>query len=378
MLGTISENHDLDRTESNREAIIVENVSKRFKIPKEKRTTLRENIIGLTQGKQTYDEFWALRNVTFSVKKGETLGIIGENGSGKSTLLKLIARVLYPDGGRIEINGKIAPFLELGIGFNGNLTAKDNVYLYGSILGMSKKDMDEKYDEIIDFAGIKKFENMKVKNFSSGMYARLAFATAVATEPDILLLDEVLAVGDEKFQMKCKEKMHDFKKSGATIVLVSHSLTAIQDMCDRAILMEHGTLKTNGNVWDVGSKYIKSIGIQKLNVPVLDAPVFSIIEDTEISLNWQINNPLELIDVIDLRIRDITDSEEGKLYVFKLPKNVDTFEIPTSGIVHDNEKLILERGKTYRWSVVARPSQISKYSNSLGDMRIFSIKLNAT
>ncbi|MBW6518666.1 MAG: ABC transporter ATP-binding protein [ANME-2 cluster archaeon] len=358
------------------QAVIVQNISKRFRIPHEKKSTVKENIIGSIKGKRGYDEFQALQNISFTIKQGESIGIIGENGSGKSTLLKILAGVLSPDVGNVTINGKVAPFLELGVGFQSELSAKENVYLYGSILGMTKKEMDEKYDEILEFSELEKFENVKIKNFSSGMYARLAFATAVATEPDILLLDEVLAVGDEKFQMKCKEKMHEFRKSGVTIVLVSHSLSTIQDICDKAILLEHGTLKTSGNVWEVGSKYIQSLGIQTLNMPVLNAPVFSMIEDTKIALNWKINNPLELMDGIDLRIRDITDSEEGKLYVFKLPKNADTFEIPTSGIVHDNERLILERGKTYRWSVVARPAQISKYANSLGDMRIFSIKLN--
>lgn len=374
MFEIISKKSDLNRTESNSEAIIIENVSKRFKIPKEKRTTLRENIIGLTQGKQTYDEFWALRNVSFSVKKGETLGIIGENGSGKSTLLKLIAGVLYPNDGRIEINGKIAPFLELGVGFNGNLTAKDNVYLYGSILGMSKKEMDEKYDGIIDFAEIKQFENMKVKNYSSGMYARLAFATAVATEPDILLLDEVLAVGDEKFQMKCREKIKNYKKSGATIVLVSHSLDAIQSMCDRAILFEHGKLIADGNVWEMGAKYRQDMGIKHMKSPKIISPLENeIFESLDIILTWDINNSPYLVDGISLGIRDITDDEDGKVYVFQLPKDKNSFNILEEG-KSSNQNLVISYEKKYRCVVRAESSLPATYIDSdWSGARIFSI-----
>ncbi|OGM11060.1 ATP-binding protein [Candidatus Woesebacteria bacterium RBG_16_34_12] len=232
-------------TQPSEDAIIVQNVSKRFLIPHDKRTTLKENVIGSIKKNRGYDEFHALKNVSFSIKHGESIGIIGENGSGKSTILKILAGVLYPDEGSIKVNGKIAPFLELGVGFQAELTARENVFLYGSILGMTKKEMDAKYDEIMAFKELSQFENVKVKNFSSGMYARLAFATAVAVEPDILLLDEVLAVGDEKFQMKCREKMNDFKKSGATIVLVSHSLDAIQSICDRAGFMERRSLKAS-------------------------------------------------------------------------------------------------------------------------------------
>src|SRR4030067_230190 len=189
-------------------AIIVENVSKHFRIPHEKKTRLFEHIAGAIKGTtSTYEEFWAVKDVSFTVKKGETLGIIGENGSGKSTLLKLIAGVLTPDSGTVKVNGKIAPFLELGVGFNPELTAEDNVRLYGAIMGMGKKEMEDKFEEIFEFAELSRFRNMKLKNFSSGMYARLAFATAAATDPDILLIDEVLAVGDAGFQRKCYNKI---------------------------------------------------------------------------------------------------------------------------------------------------------------------------
>ncbi len=229
------------------DAIIVQNLSKHFRIPHEKKTTLFEHIKGaITGGSSQYEEFWALKDVSFSVKKGETLGIIGENGSGKSTLLKIIAGVLSPDSGSAKVNGRIAPFLELGVGFQGDLTAEDNVRLYGAIMGMTKQEMENKFEEIFEFAELSRFRNMKLKNFSSGMYARLAFATAVATEPDMLLIDEVLAVGDEAFQEKSFNKMKEFKKMGKTILLVSHDYKIIQNFCENAILINDGEIAGNG------------------------------------------------------------------------------------------------------------------------------------
>lgn len=238
------------------DAIIVENVSKHFRIPHEKKTRLFEHIAGALKGTtSTYEEFWAVKDVTFTVKKGETLGIIGENGSGKSTLLKIIAGVLTPDSGSVKVNGKIAPFLELGVGFNTELTAEDNVRLYGAIMGMSKKAMEDKFEEIFEFAELERFRNMKLKNFSSGMYARLAFATAAATDPDILLIDEVLAVGDAAFQRKCKDKMDEFIANNKTIILVSHASQSIIDMCRNALLLSKGSMEKLGFSKDVMDYY---------------------------------------------------------------------------------------------------------------------------
>jgi len=236
-------------------AIIVDSVSKKFRIPHEKKTTIFQNIVGLVKRQFDYEEFWALKDVSFEVNKGEALGIIGRNGSGKSTLLKILARVLYPDSGSVAMNGKVASFLELGVGFQYELTAKENVYIYGSILGLSRKEMDRIYDEIFDFAELKKFENMKLKNFSSGMYLRLAFSTAIYAVPDTLLIDEVFAVGDEAFQKKCQEKMLQFKAEGKTIVFVSHSLESVKKLCQRAILLNEGRIITMGDTEKVINEY---------------------------------------------------------------------------------------------------------------------------
>lgn len=248
---------DLQKPKQQEEnAIIVENVSKHFRIPHEKKTRLFEHIAGALKGTtSTYEEFWALKDVSFTVRKGETLGIIGENGSGKSTLLKIIGGVLSPDSGSVKVNGKIAAFLELGVGFQPELTAEENVRLYGAIMGMGKKEMEEKFEEIFEFAELSRFRNMKLKNFSSGMYARLAFATASATNPDILIIDEVLGVGDEAFQRKCYKRIEEFKKANKTIFFVSHDVGAVKKLCTMAILLKNGEIIENNDSNIVIDKY---------------------------------------------------------------------------------------------------------------------------
>ena len=239
--------------------ITVENISKRFYIPHEKKTTLFQNIVGLVKRQFDYEEFWALKDISFEVKKGEAFGIIGRNASGKSTLLKILAKVLYPDSGSVAINGKVASFLELGVGFQPELTAKENVYIYSSILGLSRKQIDRIYDEIFNFAELKKFENMKLKNFSSGMYMRLAFSTALYSVPDVLLTDEVFAVGDESFQRKCVNKINEFNSRGKTIVFVSHNLKAVEQICQRSLLLEAGRIITISHTERVINDYLEII-----------------------------------------------------------------------------------------------------------------------
>jgi len=237
-------------------AIIVDNISKKFRIPHEKKTTVFQNIVGMIKRQFDYEEFWALKDVSFEVKKGEALGIIGRNGSGKSTLLKILANVLYPNSGSVSLNGKVASFLELGVGFQPELTAKENVYIYSSILGLSRKHVDRIYDDIFDFAELKKFETMKLKNFSSGMYLRLAFSTAIHANPDTFLIDEVFAVGDESFQKKCRDKMNQFKAEGKTIVFVSHALDAVKELCQRSVLLNEGRIVVMGDTEKVINDYL--------------------------------------------------------------------------------------------------------------------------
>lgn len=243
-------NHDTD------DAVIVRDLSKQFRIPHERKTTIFQHMAGLFGGgSYSYEVFYALKNISFTVKHGETFGVIGPNGSGKSTLLKILAGVLYPDSGTATINGKIAPFLELGVGFQVDLTAKENIYLYGAIMGLTRREIASKYEEILDFSELKRFENMKLKNFSSGMTVRLAFSTAIQTDPDILLVDEVLAVGDESFRSKCNEKIDEIRRDGKTILIVSHDLKSVEEMCDRCILVKNGTIQSSGEPKKVVEDY---------------------------------------------------------------------------------------------------------------------------
>jgi lipopolysaccharide transport system ATP-binding protein len=238
-------------------AIAVDSISKRFKIPHEKKTTLFQNIIGVIKRQFNYEEFWALRDVSFQIEKGETFGIIGKNGSGKTTLLKILAKVLYPDKGSVSMNGKVASFLELGVGFQPELTAEENVYIYSSILGMSRKEVRASYTDIFEFAEMMKFEDMKLKNFSSGMYMRLAFSTAIHANPDTLLIDEVFAVGDEAFQKKCVDKINEFRRQGKTIIFVSHDLNAVKSLCQKSLLLNEGNTLSIGNTEKVINDYLK-------------------------------------------------------------------------------------------------------------------------
>jgi lipopolysaccharide transport system ATP-binding protein len=240
------------------EAIVVEHLSKEFRIPHDRKVTVYEHIVGLLKGgNYSYELFSALDDVSFTVRRGETFGVIGPNGSGKSTLLKILAGVLYPDSGRVRVNGKIAPFLELGVGFQPDLTARENIFLYGPIMGLTRKEIGKRYDEILDFAELRRFENMKLKNFSSGMAVRLAFATAIQTDPDILLVDEVLAVGDEAFQRKCSEKIEEIRRQGKTIIIVSHALGTVQELCERCMLLKSGRVLSSGETEKVVEEYLR-------------------------------------------------------------------------------------------------------------------------
>ena len=244
--------------EETNEAIVVNGLSKRFRIPHEKKGTFYDHLIGLVKGgSYSYEEFWALKDVSFSVGRGETFGVIGPNGCGKSTLLKVLAGVLYPDSGKVKIEGKIAPFLELGVGFHPELTAVENIRLYGAIMGLSRREIEGKREEILEFAELKRFENMKLKNFSSGMYVKLAFSTAIQTDPDILLVDEVLSVGDESFQKKCAQKIDEIRRAGKTIVFVSHALGTVKDLCERCMLLDGGQVIMMGETEQVVGEYLR-------------------------------------------------------------------------------------------------------------------------
>lgn len=247
----------------NKFAIEVSGLSKSYKIgmKKERYRTLRETITdNLNRSSRLETEqkefFWALKDINFTVRKGETLGIIGRNGAGKSTLLKILSRITKPTSGRALLNGLVGSLLEVGTGFHPELTGRENIYLNGAIIGMRRTEIDRKFDEIVDFSGIEKYLDTPVKRYSSGMYVRLAFSVAAHLEPDILLVDEVLAVGDAEFQKKCLGKISDVAFEGRTVILVSHNMAAVKNICSTAILIEEGHIKETGNSEIVIHKYL--------------------------------------------------------------------------------------------------------------------------
>lgn len=236
-------------------AIKVSDVSMMFNLNRDKVMGLKEYVVKSLQGRLHYEEFWALKDISFEVRRGEIMGIVGLNGSGKSTLLKLISGVFKSTTGSITVNGDIAPLLELGAGFDPEFSARDNIYMNGAMFGHSPEYMDGIYDEIMNFAELWEFENVPMKNFSSGMYARLGFAVATNVEPDVLIIDEILGVGDFQFSIKCEARIKELMSEGTTVLLVSHSIDTIRAMCSRALLLEKGEMVCVGPVDEVCQIY---------------------------------------------------------------------------------------------------------------------------
>ena len=243
-------------------AICVENLSKRYQIGAKKSSSFRETLANAfrrrTEAEAEATEFWALKDVSFDIKRGEAVGIIGKNGAGKSTLLKVLSRITEPTKGRIEINGRVASLLEVGTGFHPELTGRENIFMNGTILGMNRREIRSKLDEIIDFSGVEKFIDTPVKRYSSGMYVRLAFAVAAHLEPEILIIDEVLAVGDAEFQKKCLGKMGEVAGQGRTVIFVSHDMQAVSTLTKSSVLLRDGKIEIQGNTLEVINEYINS------------------------------------------------------------------------------------------------------------------------
>jgi lipopolysaccharide transport system ATP-binding protein len=239
--------------------VIVDHVSRRFLVPHMRVTTLKSRILGFVRGhKVTYDEFWALRDVSFSVERGDMLGIIGPNGSGKSTMLRIIAGIYRPSSGRVDTHGRVCGLLELGIGFHEDLSGRDNIYLNASLFGLPRKEVEAKYPHIVDFAELGDFIDAPLRTYSTGMITRLAFSIAIQVEADVLLLDEVLAVGDQHFMAKCVDHMERIRKSGTTIIYVSHDLGKVAELCRRAIWLEKGRVVMEGPAEEVAEAYSDS------------------------------------------------------------------------------------------------------------------------
>ena len=242
-------------------AVVAEDVSKRFRLYHERNQSLKAAL--MRKRRAVVEEFWALKDVSLEVPEGTTFGIIGENGSGKSTLMKCMAKILRPDSGRVAVTGKVSALLELGAGFHPELSGRENVYLNGSILGISQKEITRRFDGIVEFAGLGQFIDQPVKNYSSGMYVRLGFSVAINVDPDVLLVDEVLAVGDEAFQRKCGEKFAELRKAGKTIVLVSHGMVVVHNLCDKVAWLDHGQVKMLDSARRVVDEYTGTVQVDR-------------------------------------------------------------------------------------------------------------------
>lgn len=293
---------------SNDIALSIEHLSKDFKLPHERKSSLKESALSFK--KQSYDKLHALRDVSFEVKRGEFFGIVGRNGSGKSTLLKLVGGIYQPTSGRIYVNGTLTPFIELGIGFNPELTGRENVFLNGAILGLTRKEVEAKYNEIVDFAELHKFMDQKLKNYSSGMQVRLAFSIAIQAHNDILLIDEVLAVGDTNFQRKCYQIFKDVKKQGKTVIFVTHDMGAVQEFCDRALMIQDSEIVMIGKPRDIALRYQLAntaggnVSVKNLKRP--DNPAVRIIDvkpknKGKITKNFTISDDIEIEVKLDVR-----------------------------------------------------------------------------
>ncbi|HEY3673523.1 MAG TPA: ABC transporter ATP-binding protein [Acidimicrobiia bacterium] len=298
---------------------MVDDVWKKFRLYDERNQSLKA---ALMRGRRArYREFDALKGISFEIPEGETFGLIGENGSGKSTLLKCIARILRPERGTITTQGKISALLELGAGFHPELSGRENVYLNGAILGMSKKQLDARFDEIVDFAGLAEFIDSPVKNYSSGMYVRLGFSVAINVDPDLLLVDEVLAVGDESFQRKCSEKFAELKSSGKTIVVVSHALGTMRTLCDRLALLEHGNLVDVGVSGEIIDEYMHDVHEDRIS-------------DGEFGVRWGSGEGrVEHIELLDVKQRPVSTVCTGDTVTFRFHYSVDEpLEKPVFGL----------------------------------------------
>lgn len=325
-------------------AIKVDHVSKTFKLPHEKQTSIKGALINRFKGgNRSYERQEVLKHISFEIKKGEFFGIVGRNGSGKSTLLKMLAGIYIPTSGRIHVNGKLTPFIELGVGFNPELTGRENVFLNGALLGFNRKEMMAMYDDIVEFAELEKFMDQKLKNYSSGMQVRLAFSIAIRANTDILVLDEVLAVGDAAFQQKCSDYFVRLKDEKRTIVLVTHDMSAVERYCDRAVLIQEGQVKVLGSPKEVANQYILD-----------NYDKSSLLSKTR----QQLSKPVEILDVEVISGIRLTSKDNFEFDIqYQLREDVPVYlgiNVASNGVSifqHNSQSIKLKHHKDKKYAV---------------------------
>lgn len=307
-------------------AIKAENVGKHFKIYKDKPMTLKDRVLSVM--KKSYEEFWALKGINLDIYKGESVGLIGHNGCGKSTLLKLFTKIIYPDTGKITVNGQVSSLLELGAGFHPDFTGRENIYTNASIFGLKKSEIDEKLEEIINFSELGEFIDNPVRTYSSGMYMRLAFSVAIHVNPEILLIDEILAVGDSNFQKKCIDKILEFKKNGVTIVIVSHDHGMIERICDKAVWIDNGIIMEQGNPKKVVNSYLENMAEKQNDNVYREVDIVNTDDDQTLKINNEKKEEEKnrwgnkKVEILGIRLLD-ANGKERKVFDVEALMNIE-------------------------------------------------------
>ncbi|MFD2729126.1 ATP-binding cassette domain-containing protein [Enterococcus camelliae] len=366
----------------NQIAVKVNHVSKSFHLPVESTTSLKRTIVNYFKGVKGYREQKVLRDLSFEVNKGDFFGIVGRNGSGKSTLLKIISQIYTPEAGNVEINGKLVSFIELGVGFNNELTGKENVYLNGALLGFSVKEIDNMYQDIVDFAELHDFMNQKLKNYSSGMQVRLAFSVAIQAKSDILVLDEVLAVGDEAFQRKCNDYFMEAKKADKTIILVTHSMEAVRKYCNKAVMIDQGKIKIIGSPDEVANEYSLKNVTAKGSATVIEQATQS--ENGQIEIDEEVvdldNKDEQVVPVKNLQVNLLSDVllNDEKLVEFEvtydLDKDIETYL--AFSLTDIDRNVWMYNDNSYNYKTSGMGSHYFRYSCHLSEINQCKLKLN--
>jgi len=330
-------------------AVVVKDLYKSFKLPHEQHSGIKQFIVNFAKRKKGYEVQQVLNSVSFEIKEGEFFGIVGRNGSGKSTLLKLLAGIYVPDEGLVQVNGSLTPFIELGVGFNPELTGRENVFMNGALLGFGKHDVESMYDDIVEFAELEKFMDQKLKNYSSGMQVRLAFSIAIRAKSDILLIDEVLAVGDSAFQQKCFDYFERLKNEKRTIIFVTHDMSAVRRFCTRALLLEKGKVKLIGKPDDVASQYtldnfakkdtsVLSGGLEYIKVEPVSGIKLSDTDEFKFSIEYKLKTPIRTYVAFSLMYKNLSIVEKNSLDIglTKHEAQIHKFEF-TQPLEHFND-----------------------------------------